>query len=182
MVESRIDHAKRKRVAEMSPEEMRLALLVSEKTGLPNRRAFDEAEPTTWVAMCDCNGLKAMNDKYGFRAGDTLIQRLAEVMEEVGLDAYHNQGDEFLVLGDSYRDLDAKLGETERRLRSNPFVVHSMHDVVVPINGTVFSYGIGCTLKEAETSLKHQKEIRKVERQKQTGLQLVCCCHRNTER
>lgn len=164
MVERRVNHAKRKRVAEMSPEEMRLALLVSEKTGLPNRRAFDEAEPSAWVAMGDCNGLKAMNDTYGYKAGDTLIQRLADALKEVGLDAYHNQGDEFIVRGDSYRDLDAKLGEAECRLRSNPFVVHSMHDVVVPIRGTVFSYGIGTSLKEAETSLKHQKEIRKTER------------------
>jgi GGDEF domain-containing protein len=164
MVERRVDHARRKRVAEMSPEEMRQALLVSDKTGLPNKRAFDEAEPSPWVAMCDCNGLKAMNDTYGYGAGDTLIQRLAEVLKELSLDAYHNQGDEFIVQGDSYRDLDAKLGEAESRLRSNPFVVHSMHDMVVPINGTVFSYGIGCTLKEAETSLKHQKELRKVER------------------
>jgi len=45
MVERRVDHAKRKRVAEMSPEEMRHALLVSDKTGLPNRRAFDEGCP-----------------------------------------------------------------------------------------------------------------------------------------
>jgi GGDEF domain-containing protein len=162
MTERRVDHARRKRVSEMSPEEMRHALLVSEKTGLPNRRAFDEAPLSPWVAMCDCNGLKAMNDTYGYRAGDTLIQRLAEVIKEVGLDAYHNQGDEFIIRGESYRDLHAKLGEAELRLRCNPFVVHSMNDKVVPINGTVFSYGIGSTLKEAETSLKHQKELRRV--------------------
>ena len=148
MTERRVDHARRKRVSEMSPEEMRHALLVSEKTGLPNRRAFDEAEPSPWVAMCDCNGLKAMNDNYGFRAGDTLIQRLAEVMKEIDLDAYHNQGDEFIVRGEYFRDLDAKLSEAERRLRCNPFVVHPMNDLVVPINGTVFSYGIGTNLKD----------------------------------
>jgi DNA-binding NtrC family response regulator len=34
MIERRIDYAKRKRVSEMSLEEMRQALLVSEKTGL----------------------------------------------------------------------------------------------------------------------------------------------------
>lgn len=164
MVERRVDHLRRKRVAEMSPEEMRQALLVSEKTGLPNRRAFDEADPIYWIAMCDCNGLKAMNDAYGYKAGDTLIQRLADVLIEIGLDAYHNQGDEFIVRGHSFRDLNAKLGEAERILRSTPFVVHSMQDLVVPIKGTVFSYGIGCTLKQAETSLKHQKEIRKIER------------------
>jgi len=159
--ERRVDHTRRKRVSEMSPEEMRNALLVDEKTGLPNRRAYDEAEPSSWVAMCDCDGLKAMNDTYGYKAGDTLIHRLAEGLTELGLDAYRNQGDEFIVRADSFRDLNTKLEEVARRLKSNSFVVHSIHDVVVPINGTVFSYGIGTDLKEAETSLKHQKEIRK---------------------
>jgi GGDEF domain-containing protein len=65
----------------MSPEELRQALLVSEKTGLPNRRAFDERdepESSPWVAMCDVNGLKALNDGFGYSAGDILIRRLAE--------------------------------------------------------------------------------------------------------
>jgi hypothetical protein len=44
MIERRVDLAARKRVAEMSPDEMRRALLVSEKTGLPNKRAFDESD------------------------------------------------------------------------------------------------------------------------------------------
>jgi hypothetical protein len=46
MIERRVDHARRKRVSEMSREEMRQALLVSEKTRLPNKRAFDECEPS----------------------------------------------------------------------------------------------------------------------------------------
>jgi len=43
MADRRVDLVRRKRVDEMTPEEMRQALLVSEKTGLPNRRAFDES-------------------------------------------------------------------------------------------------------------------------------------------
>ncbi|HKU26083.1 MAG TPA: hypothetical protein VJQ54_11465, partial [Candidatus Sulfotelmatobacter sp.] len=65
MVDRRTDHARRKRVADMSLEEMRQALLVSEKTGLPNKRAFDEAEPSAWIAMGDVDGLKRLNDHYG---------------------------------------------------------------------------------------------------------------------
>ena len=51
---------------------MRRELLTSQKTGLPNRRAFDEAGPSVFVAMSDVNGLKEVNDKYGYDAGDTL--------------------------------------------------------------------------------------------------------------
>ena len=51
MVERRVDVATRKRVAEMSADEMRRALLTSDKTGLPNRRAFDESDPSLFVAI-----------------------------------------------------------------------------------------------------------------------------------
>jgi GGDEF domain-containing protein len=164
MVECRVDHAKRKRVAEMSPEGMRTALLVSEKTGLANERAYDEAEPSEWVAMGDVDGLKRLNDQYGYAAGDTLIERLAAVFLEVELDAYHDKGDEFIFGGSSFKELDIKLAKAERILKDQAFVVHTMNDTVKPINGAWVSYGIGTNLKEAEKSLKHQKEIRKAER------------------
>jgi GGDEF domain-containing protein len=61
MNDRRFDFITRKRVSEMSAEEMRRALLISEKTGLPNRRAFDEGEPSPFVAMSDLDGLKSMN-------------------------------------------------------------------------------------------------------------------------
>lgn len=164
MVERRIDHAKRKRVSEMSSEEMRHALLISEKTGLPNKRAFDEADPCLWVAMGDVDGLKRLNDQYGYAAGDTLIERLAAVFLEVELDAYHDKGDEFIFRGSSFSELTAKLAKAERILKEQPFVVNTMNDTVKPIDGAWFSYGIGTNLKEAEKSLKHQKEMRKIER------------------
>jgi len=45
--ERRVALAKRRRVGEMSPEEMQRELLTSEVTGLPNRRAFNEARGST---------------------------------------------------------------------------------------------------------------------------------------
>jgi hypothetical protein len=36
--------------------------------------------------------MKALNDPYGYSAGDVLIHHLAEVVVEVGLDAYHDKG------------------------------------------------------------------------------------------
>ena len=63
--ERRVSLEERRRVAEMSPEEMRRELLTSEVTGLPNRRAFDEAGSASAVAMSDVDGLKALN-KYGY--------------------------------------------------------------------------------------------------------------------
>jgi GGDEF domain-containing protein len=93
--ERRVAVKKRRRVAEMSPEEMRRELLTSEVTGLPNRRAFDEAGAAPAVAMCDVDGLKALN-KYGYEAGNAVLKAKADALREAGLEAYHDKGDEFL--------------------------------------------------------------------------------------
>jgi GGDEF domain-containing protein len=162
MTERRIDHLTRKRVAEMSPEEMRVALLVSEKTGGPNRRAFDEGAESPFIAMSDVNGLKAMNEKFSYSAGDILIRRFAEVLTSVGLDAYHDKGDEFLCKGESYQELNLKLSQAQQLLRRQPFVVCGVDGRIATIEGADFCFGIATNLEEAEVSLKHQKELQKV--------------------
>ncbi|HXM63516.1 MAG TPA: hypothetical protein VN950_21820 [Terriglobales bacterium] len=162
MSERRIDHLTRKRIAEMSPEEMRVALLVSDKTGLPNRRAFDEGVASPFVAMSDVNGLKALNEKFSYSAGDILIRRFAEVLTTVDLDAYHNHGDEFLCKGQSYQELSLKLSQAQQLLQQQPFPVCGLDGRIATIAGADFCFGIGTNLEEAEVSLKHQKELQKV--------------------
>jgi GGDEF domain-containing protein len=160
MIERRIDYARRKRIAEMSPEEMRHALLVSEKTGLPNRRAFEESEPSAFVAMADLDGLKALNDKFGYAAGDTLICRFAELLVTVGLDANHFQGDEFACKGATFQELNEKLCRAQQILREQAFAVCGLDGRVTTISGADFCFGIGTNLTEAERTLKGQKELR----------------------
>jgi GGDEF domain-containing protein len=159
MIERRTDHVTRKRVSEMTPEEMRQALLVSEKTGLPNKRAFDEGRLSPWVAMSDVNGLKALNDEFGYSAGDILIRRFAEVLAGVGLDAYHDKGDEFIFKGESYEELNEKLSQAQTLLRNEPFAVCGMDGRIASLPGADFCFGIGPNLEEAERSLKHQKRL-----------------------
>jgi GGDEF domain-containing protein len=164
MIERRVDAVTRKRVAEMSPEEMKLALLTSQKTGLPNRRAFDEGGISPWVAMSDVNGLKDLNDRFGYSAGDTLISRFADAIVASGLDAYHNQGDEFLFKGRSYQELNEKLAEVQSLLKTQPFAVQGLDGRITTIPGADFCFGIGTSLEEAERSLKHQKELQRLQR------------------
>jgi GGDEF domain-containing protein len=165
MTERRTDHLTRKRVEQMSPEEMRHALLISDKTGLPNRRSFDEGDVSPWIAMSDVNGLKALNDEFGYSAGDALIRRFAEVLIRVGLDAYHDKGDEFLFKGRTYQDLNDTLSQAQRILRQEPFPVLAVDGGrITTIPGADFCFGIGTDLKEAEVSLKRQKELRKASR------------------
>lgn len=159
--ERRVALGKRRRVAEMSPEEMQRELLTSEVTGLPNRRAFDEAGVAFAVAMSDLDGLKALNDKYGYDVGDAFLRAKAAVLQEAGLEAYHDKGDEFLCRGHNIKELQADLERARSILRGRTVVVERPNDDTLRIIGADFSYGVGENLDEAEFGLKSHKVERK---------------------
>jgi len=158
--ERRVDLEKRQRTAEMSPEEMQRELLTSQVTGLPNRRAFDEAGPATAVAMSDVDGHKALNDKYGYSAGDALLQAKAVALRQAGLEAYHDKGDEFWHRGSSIKELRADLERARGILRNHTIVVERADGRTLRFKGADFSYGIGKDIAQAETRLKSHKAKR----------------------
>jgi len=121
--ERRIDSEMRRRVAEMSLAEMMRELLTSEVTGLPNRRAFDEADAASAVAMSDVDGLKALNDQYEYAAGNALLRAKAEALREAGLEAYHDKGDEFIYRGNSIEELQANLARARELLKARTIVI-----------------------------------------------------------
>jgi len=137
--ERRVDRKKRQRTAEMSPEEMQRELLTSEVTGLPNRRAFGEAEAATAVAMSDVDGLK--NDKYGYDAGDALLQAKAVALRQARLEAYHHKGDEFWYRGNSIKELQADLERARGILRNHTIAVERADGRTLRFKGADFSDG-----------------------------------------
>ena len=78
-------------------------------TGLPNRRAFQDALDalegsgrTICVAMLDVDGLKRTNDIQGHLAGDRLLCRAGELLTALcapEYQVYRIGGDEFALLG-----------------------------------------------------------------------------------
>jgi GGDEF domain-containing protein len=160
-VERRVALDERKRVAEMSPEEMRRALLTSEVTGLPNRRAFDEAEQAVAVAMSDVDGLKALNSLCD-DAGNALLRAKADALREAGLDAYHDKGDEFLCRGNDIEELRANLERARAILRGCTTIVQGGDGEKLSFIGADFSFGVGKDIHEAERLLKRHKCERKV--------------------
>jgi GGDEF domain-containing protein len=87
---------------------MQRELLTSEMTGLPNRRAFDEAGASSAVAMCDVDGLKALN-KYGYAVGNAILRAMADALRAASVEAYHDKGDEFLCRDNDIDALQTKL-------------------------------------------------------------------------
>lgn len=167
--ERRQNVAQRKLVSEMSPEERAKALLSSDVTGMPNRRAFDEAGPAKAVAMSDADGLKAFNDRFGYDAGNELLKAKAEALKEAGLDAYHDKGDEFLGRGESEADLKQKYEKAREILRNREIEVTQADGTVRTFKGADFSYGTGKDLAAAEKGLKTNKAEREASGERARG-------------
>jgi GGDEF domain-containing protein len=136
-------------------EPVRRVVLISALTGLPNRLAFDEGEPSPFIAIADVDLMRVFNDFYGQIAGDALLRRLGEILIGVGLDAYHDQGDEFLCKGESREELSAKLSQARQIFRQS-FQVYA-EGRIQTIEGTDFSFGIGTSPEEEESALSEAK-------------------------
>ena len=136
-------------------EPVRRVVLISALTGLPNRLAFDEGEASPFVAIADVGLMRAFNDFYGPIAGDALIRRLGKILIAVGLDAYHDQRDEFLCKGESREELNAKLSQARQIFRES-FQVYA-EGRIQTIEGTDFSFGIGTSPEEEEAALSEAK-------------------------
>jgi diguanylate cyclase (GGDEF)-like protein len=73
-------------------------------TGLPGRRAFDEAirvlEPPYTIAMVDVDHFKQINDRFGHDVGDQVLRMVATRLGEVagGGRAFRYGGEEFAIV------------------------------------------------------------------------------------
>lgn len=118
-------------------------------TGLPNRRAFDEAfaalDPAAdhCLALCDVDRFKRINDEFGHAVGDRVLSALGKLLSEhcEGQLVTRQGGEEFAVLlsgvglAEATRILDgARAAAAARRLRDR--------DSDTPIGQVTFSAGL----------------------------------------
>lgn len=158
----RQDTETRKRVDEMTPEEMRHALLTDPLTGLGNRRAYDESEKMPFQVAIDLDGLKFVNDTYGHDAGDQFIAEFGAAVQAITGDGYHLSGDEFMVqaINESaairiMREIEAAAADIEIA------VTITKTGEEATVNGVHFSYGIGQDKAAADKRLYEHKDERK---------------------
>ena len=81
-------------------------------TGLPNRRAFDEAITSNWtrveqygepfaIVLLDIDHFKRVNDTYGHAVGDDVLRRVAEAIGQqlrAAHPVFRTGGEEFAVI------------------------------------------------------------------------------------
>jgi diguanylate cyclase (GGDEF)-like protein len=125
-------------------------------TGLKNRRAFDEHLIRSWqqslrdrkmlaVMFIDVDAFKKFNDRYGHKAGDIALQRIAGVVHTVAkraLDLAARYGGEELavILYDVPRDSAIQLAEAMRSAVMNLGIEHLDGQ---PLNVVTISIGVG---------------------------------------
>lgn len=92
-------------------------------TGLPNRRAFEEAlaaeRGMLTVLLIDADGFKRVNDEHGHAAGDLLLCRIADVLRLTVRTSDHVArlgGDEFAIIlrRTTHEDAETVLGSLEQ--------------------------------------------------------------------
>lgn len=148
-------------------------------TGLPNRRAFEArfevefraaraAAETLFVAFCDIDHFKRINDEHGHDAGDRVLKLVADSLARLSGDKCHvarHGGEEFVILlrGDA-SDVAAARLDTLRAALADRRLVNRANDR--PFGQITFSSGIAdvfacgdprSALKAADSALYRAK-------------------------
>jgi GGDEF domain-containing protein len=158
----RVDHALRKRVAEMTEEEQFQFIFIDDLTGLPNGRAYKESPRKAFVAIADLDSLKWINDQLGYAAGDAMLQSAARVIQMMGLEVYrmNGTGDELVFQFDSPLEAYGLMPLLQKQLEQTAFSWERDAGEYLICQGIGMSFGISNDSSIAELALKQQKERR----------------------
>jgi GGDEF domain-containing protein len=161
--ERRRDEGARQRVADMTPEEMKKALLTDDLTGLGNRRAFQEAAPGAVQVSADADSLKYFNDTIGHQAGDELLRTIGQAFQRAGVEGFHISGDEFTATFDTEEQAYEAMGKVKEILDRATLEFTMPDGSVVTKTGVGLSYGIGPDTATSEIDLQRDKRERQDE-------------------
>jgi GGDEF domain-containing protein len=161
--ERRKDGARRKLIADMTPDELRQAILTDELTGLGNRRAYDDSPDRAFEVSADADSLKWVNDNMGHGVGDELLRAIGEAFRRETSDAYHMfhiSGDEFRLKGDDRAQLINTMDRVAATLAAAKLTYTAPDGTIITKKGIGISYGIGTDADSADEQLQRDKEQR----------------------
>lgn len=173
-IDRRKDSPFRKKVSEMSREEMAERLLKDKLTGLDNERGFWETfveQNSTYVARLDMDNLHDLNEVFGYSGSNQLIKRIAEKADELGIYLAREKGDEFLSHGDDLDILKNDMDRLTNELDGAIIKVKAESGKLYEKTGVGVSYGIEQSLGKAEAQQKLAKERRLAEGKRIVGRQ-----------
>lgn len=119
-------------------------------TGLPNRRAFEDAfaaalanEFNVCVAICDVDKFKSVNDRFGHAVGDRVLKAIAEALR-AGCDEHlvaRYGGEEFVVMFTGLAPDDA-LSTLEGARAAVAAKRYRLRETDAPLGAVTFSAGL----------------------------------------
>ncbi len=139
-------------------EELRDASELDELTGLRNRRSLREdfgkyENQYLFVAMCDLDDFKSINDTYGHVEGDIVLVAFSEAIFSVFGDGgcYRYGGDEFLVVSScqSLAEFRQRIGVFRANFATN--IRSTCHMDYMPTTSVGFAYGFATTADDLRT-------------------------------
>lgn len=136
-------------------------------TGLSNRRAWDEAverhgdDETVGVVVCDLDGLKDVNDRFGHAVGDHCLQVAAEVLRGAvreGDVVARLGGDEFVLMLPGADDDQARRVVDRIHAACRDVRLPDGHEVSMSV-GVAVGHGTLLTalLERADATMYHRK-------------------------
>jgi GGDEF domain-containing protein len=158
------------------PEDQRVqALFYSEKTGLPNDRAFVFASKPAElgishpnVGFSDIDDFKTYNTAFGEPAVNEKVLpmvgeafKTASAPENGAVHVFHMHGDEFTLRGTDPAAIDRVMGRLNDSLKDAVFTIKKPDGSTVQMKGMGFSHGIGEDLDIANAAEKLSKQARK---------------------
>jgi GGDEF domain-containing protein len=155
-VERRKNTARRKKLDEMTPQELREELRVDRPTGMMTRRALEEDGYRKAVASVDVDGLKRVNDTIGHIAGDELLKRVADELRRSGLKPYRTGGDEIQITSDDPKRLQRALDGALKRLAGV-----KIQNGPLANTGISFTYGVADNFESADQIAIQNKTAKK---------------------
>ena len=154
----RVRHAEAKMdAATRETEELRVQLDEARQharrdpmTGLPNRRALEEAFASiaarnipACVAICDVDRFKSVNDRFGHPVGDRVLRAIGEMLTKLcdGHLVARYGGEEFAVLfsGLALADAYLVLDDARERVATKRF---KLRETDTPLGAVTFSAGL----------------------------------------
>lgn len=157
-------------------------------TRLPNRRAFEQRfaqfhqnaqqlNQRLYVAICDVDHFKLVNDNFGHETGDGLLRAIASALKQIASGncfvARHG-GEEFVLLfrDCSREDVVAQIERVQRSLKERKFIARRSGEAVGPIT---FSAGIADVMAEPDPRAALSKADQALYRAKEAGRDRVVC-------
>lgn len=150
----------RVKVQDMTPEEMKKALLTSDVTGIKNRRAYEETPRKPVQVSIDADSLKWINKEMSPATGDKLLKTVAQAINEETDAGFHFSGDEFMVEANTPEEANQIMERVNERLKQAEITAKKPDGTIIVKKGLEITHGIGETKDAADYALSQEKTAR----------------------